>query len=93
MWYTAKIQGVCIIPAFISDRHVKIKTDVIDSEIPLLLSRNEMKNLGAKIDLKNDRAEIFGKTVLINVTHSGHYSLPINNKTNKRASIDIPLQN
>ena len=61
---------------------------MVDSEIPLLLSRNEMKNLGAKIDLKNDRADIFGKTVLINVTHSGHYSLPINNKMNKKASID-----
>ena len=51
-----------------------------------------MKNLGAKIDLKNDRAEIFGKTVLINVTHSGHYYLPINNKMNKRASIDNTME-
>ena len=84
--------GECIIPAFIADRCVKIKTDVVDSEIPLLLSRNEMKNLGAKIDLKNDSAEIFGKTVLINVTHSGHYSLPINNKMNKRASIDNTME-
>ena len=50
----------------------------------MLLSRNEMKNLGAKIDLMNDRAEIFGKTVLINVTHSGHYSLPINKKKNEQ---------
>ena len=31
---------------------MKIKTDVVDSEIPLLLSRNEMKNPGAKIDLR-----------------------------------------
>ena len=84
--------GGCIIPAFIADRCVKIKIDVVDSEIPLLLSRNEMKNLGAKIDLKNDSAEIFGKTVLINVTHSGHYSLPINNKMNKRASIDNTME-
>ena len=62
MWYTVQLKpkGECIIPAFIADRRVKIKTDVVDSEIPLLLSRNEMKNLGAKIDLKNDRAEIFG---------------------------------
>ena len=59
---------------------MKIKTDVVDSEIPLLLSRNEMKNLVAKIDLKNDRAEIFGKTILINVTYPGHYSLSTNNK-------------
>ena len=37
---------------------------MVDLEIPLLLSGNEMKNLGAKINLKNDRAEIFGKIVL-----------------------------
>ena len=87
-----KSKGECIIPAFIAGRRVKIKTDVVDSEIPLLLSRNEMKNLGAKIDLKNDRAEIFGKTVLINVAHSGHYSLSINKKINKRASIDNTME-
>ena len=87
-----KSKGECIIPAFIADRRVKIKTDVVDSEIPLLLSRNEMKNLGAKIDLKNDRAEIFGKTVLINVAHSGHYSLSINKKMNKRTSIDNTME-
>ena len=87
-----KSKGECIIPAFIADRRVKIKTDVVDSEIPLLLSRNGMKNLDAKIDLKYDRAEIFGKTVLINVTYSGHYSLLINNKMNKRASIDNTME-
>ena len=39
-----KSKEECIIPAFIADRRVKIKIDVVDSEIPLLLSRNEMKN-------------------------------------------------
>ena len=29
---------------------------------------------------------------MINVTHSGHYSLPINNKMNKRASIDNTME-
>ena len=87
-----KSKGEYIIPAFIADRCVKIKTDVVDSGIPLLLSRNELKNLGAKIDLKNDKAEIFGKTVLINVTHSGHYSLLINNKMNKMVSIDNTMK-
>ena len=38
-----KSKGECIIPAFIADRRVKIKTDVVNSEIPLLLSRNEVK--------------------------------------------------
>ena len=71
-----KHKGGYIIPAFIADRRVKNKTDVVDSEIPLLLSRNEM----------NDRAEIFGKTVLINMVCLGYYSLPTNIKM--RASID-----
>lgn len=40
---------------------VMIKTDVVDSEIPLLLSKTAMKNAKIKLDLENDKALIFGK--------------------------------
>ena len=39
-----KSKGKYNIPAFIADRYVKIKNDVVDSEISLLISRNEGKN-------------------------------------------------
>ena len=37
-----------------------------------------MKTAGVKMDLENDMATIFGKEVTLNLTASGHYSVPIN---------------
>ena len=36
-----------------------------------------MKNAGVKMDLEYDRAEIFGQDVVLNLTSSGHYCIPI----------------
>lgn len=65
------------IPAMIVGREVLIKTDVVNSKIPLLLSKSSMKKAGVKLDLKNDTAEIFGVNVALNETSSGHYYIPI----------------
>ena len=46
------------IPAFLTGRDVMIMTDVVDSDIPLLLSVNFMKNAKVKLDLENGTAEI-----------------------------------
>ena len=54
-----------------------IKTDIVDSDIPLLLSRSAMKKAGVKKDLENDTAEILGEQVSLNLTSSGHYCIPI----------------
>ena len=54
-----------------------IKTDVVDSDIPLLLSRSAMKKAGVKMDLENDSAAIFCKDVALNLTISRHYCIPI----------------
>ena len=70
--------GEFCLPAEIAGKEVRIKTDVVQSDIPLLLSRNTMKTAGVKMDLENDTATIFGKEVTLNLTASGHYSVPIN---------------
>ena len=58
-----------------------IKTDVVTSNIPLLLSLETMKKAGVKLDLVNDSAEIFGKHIPLNHTESGHYCIPLNKDT------------
>lgn len=70
-------QGLYEIPAEIVGRRVNIKTDVVDSDIPLLLSKQAMKNAKVTLDLENDKATIFGKSVELECTSSGHYALPI----------------
>lgn len=72
-----KSLGEYIIPAHLAGKDVDIKTDVVDSDIPLLMSRTAMKKAGMKLDLTTDRAEIFGEPIDLNVTSSGHYCVPI----------------
>ena len=77
-----KSEGEYSIPAVIAGKQVTIKTDMVNSDIPLLPSRTEMKSAVVKMDLEHDRAEIFGQDVILNLTSSGHYCIPID-KTEK----------
>ena len=65
------------IPAYLAGKEITIVTDVVDSDIPLLLSIKAMKKAGIILDLVNDSAEIFGKVVSLNHTSSGHYCVSI----------------
>ena len=70
--------GEFCLPAEIAGKEVRIKTDVVQSDIPLLLPQKSMKTAGVKMDLENDTATIFRKEITLNLTASGHYSVPIN---------------
>ena len=50
---------------------------MVDSDIPLLLSKSAMEKAKVTMDLANDTAEIYGTPVSLNHTTSGHYSVPI----------------
>ena len=71
-----KSKGEYSLPAVIAGKEVIIRTDVVESDIPLLLSRKAMKT-AVKIDLKRDTAMIFGKEIVLNLTSSGHYYITI----------------
>ena len=62
-----------IIPCTIAGVKCRIATDIVDSDIPLLLSKSSMKEAKVKLDLENDRASIFGRQVDHQCTSSGHY--------------------
>ena len=69
--------GSYCLPAQLAHQEVLINTDVVKSDIPLLLSKEAMKKAKVKLDLENDRAEILGVEVTLNATQSGHYCVPI----------------
>ena len=56
-----------------------LNTDVVASDIPLLLSRNSMKkaDMTLALDFKNDAAIIFCEPIQIIVTMSGHCAIPV----------------
>ena len=62
------------IPAEIGSHNVLIEKDVINSDIPLLLSWASMKQADMNLNFKDDTASVFGKLV---VTKSGHYAIPL----------------
>ena len=62
---------------------VKLEVDVIESDIPLLLSKKAMKKAGMSIDLKDDTVTVFGRREKLLTTSNGHYCLPLLERTDK----------
>ena len=67
------------IPAEIGSESIFISTDVVDTTIPLLLSKEAMKLAGTEINFVNDKVKMFGKEQNVHLTKSGHYAIPLNN--------------
>ena len=65
------------IPAEIAGVKCQIITAVIKKDIPLLLSKGSLKKAGACLDLKNDKALMFGQEIQLQLTSSGHYCVDI----------------
>ena len=68
------------IPVTLAGVPVMLTTDVIDDDIPLLLSKETMKKANTQIDFKEDKVCIFGKKVDIKFSSSGHYCIDIDKK-------------
>ena len=65
------------LPAFIGGVEETIDTDVVDSDIPLLWSTEDMKIARVILNFQNDTAEIYGRIVDLQNTSSGHYCVPL----------------
>ena len=64
-------------PCHLAGKFCEITTNVVQSDIPLLLSKDAMKKAEMKLYLAHDRAEIFGKCVELHSTSSGQYCVPL----------------
>ena len=65
------------IPAFIGNKSVSIRTDIVDADIPLLLSKKSMKDANILLDFSNDQIHAFGQDVPLQTTSNGLYYLSI----------------
>ena len=66
-------------PWIIAGKKIFIETDVVDYEIPLLLSKDAMKKAGMSIKFATDTVTIFGRKQDLLFTSLGHYSIPLEN--------------
>ena len=63
-------------PAQIGKGDIMIKSDMIHSDLPLLL-KSAMKKPNVKIDFSNDVVNMLNQKINIVFTASGHYAIPI----------------
>ena len=81
------------IPAFVGDKQVFILTDIINKDIPLLLSKSFMKKSNMILDFNNDTAQAMGQTIRLNSTSSGHYTIPLTKPSQILQSMDMKSTN
>ena len=76
-----KSQAKYIIPTKLGGDDNNLELDIVSSDIPLLLSKGDMKRLGIVLDMKNDKASMNGKPLILTTTSAGHYVVDLlNNK-------------
>ena len=64
------------IPVRTENEDIMIKTDVIGSDLPLLLRKEAMKKGDVKIDFARDKVSFLIQNIDIVFTSSGHYAIP-----------------
>ena len=66
-----------IIPVTVGEKSVSIATEIIDADIPLLLSIKSMKTAKMGIDFDSDQLSVFGQKIQLQTTSNGLYSLAL----------------
>ena len=84
--------GAWVFPATIAGKDIFIQADVVNSDVPLLLSLVSLKKLGALINYANDTAVLLGKTVNLSITSSGHHCVQILPKSIENVCAAVVLQ-
>ena len=70
-------------PCNLGGKNLRLRAEVIDAELPLLLGNNSLEKANAVLHIGKKKAEIFGEVLDMKKTDSGHYSLWINNQDEK----------
>ena len=65
------------IPAIIGKKEKLIVVDIVECNIPLLISKPTMIQLEMTIDFINSKATALGQRIKLETTMSGHYCIPI----------------
>ena len=65
------------IPCFVAGLRSEIITDVVDCDIPLLLSKDAMKRANMVLRFRDDTVTVNNLPVKLDTSTSGHYMLPI----------------
>ena len=65
------------IPCTLAGKKIEICTDVVESDIPLLLSKHSIKKSNTVLDFEKDSVSMFGEKLQVQCTDSGQYYVPL----------------
>ncbi len=68
---------VVIFPCSIGGRNIKLRTEVVDADFPLLLGNSFLKKVGAVLHIRDEKALILDAKVDMKEASSGHFTLSI----------------
>ena len=69
--------GYAKIPCVLGEEQILLRTDVVDSHIPLLLSNTTLEEASAILDLGKRKISLYGKWFQCDKTSSGLYTIDI----------------
>ena len=64
-------------PVYIENERGMMETEVVDQEIPLLISKEAMRKHGVILNFSKDTAIFNGKEIKLETTSSGHYLITL----------------
>ena len=65
------------LPCYVGGKRCYVETDVVKSNIPMLLSKKAMKKSQMCLDFGKDTASIGDETISLKCSSSGHYLFPL----------------
>ena len=89
----SRSKKVIRIPMNIYGKQITVEVDVVDNEIPLLISRPTMSRLGMVVDTRQHCVEIDGKVFKLEFNTSGHYVIPVSEWADESCNVVFHLEN
>ena len=72
-----KSLGKVVFPCHLGGMNIKIRTEVVEAELPLLLGNSMLKKVDAVLYIAREKALIMGKETKMRETQSGHFSIQL----------------
>ena len=71
---------------------MRLDVEVVNNDIPLLISKGAMKQMGLTLDFSTDTVTLSnGKVIKLMCTSSGHYCLPLSQTLLDRCEVNVVL--
>lgn len=72
------------LPARIGQTKCCVEAEVVQADIPLLLSKTSLKRAGTVLDMENDSAVLFKQPIPLEFTSLGQYCVDIRDKDTEK---------